>query len=261
MRSLLFNLYFYAITALMAATSYAMSLGAGPKTMRGCLHVWTRLALFGVRVILGGRVVISGRENLPADGPALIISKHQSELDAIVLLNQFPEIGAIAMQELGNYPFVGRIIRKIEYILVPVSGPPAGRTKAVIDGAARIHAQGRPILIYPEGTLMSLGASERYRSGAWRIYDSLGVAAQPVAMSVGVIWPRREWRKSSGATGGAQFLAPIPPGLPMDEFMARLENEIETATMAMIEAHASPEIVAQARDRKRRGVANEGETD
>jgi 1-acyl-sn-glycerol-3-phosphate acyltransferase len=258
LRSLLFNLWFYPGTLVFAIGAFFVSFASGPPTMRSALRLWTAFVLLGVRLILRGRIVVLGREALPASGrPALIVAKHQSELDAILFLNMFPDAGAIAMQELANFPFTGRILRQLGYILVPVSGPAAGRTRAVVEGAGRVHGQGRPILIYPEGTLMSLGAKERYHTGVFRIYAALGVPAQPVANSLGVIWPRREWRKTAHATGGIRFLPEIPPGLGEAEFMERLETEIETATMALIEAHAAPGVAAVARDRKARGVANE----
>ncbi|QDL92273.1 1-acyl-sn-glycerol-3-phosphate acyltransferase [Paroceanicella profunda] len=247
MRSVLFNLWLYGFTFAMAGLAWALSFVVGPRRLRGLLGLWARIMLGAVRLILGARVELRGRDALPPGGPALIVAKHQSELDAIALLALFPQAGAIAMQELEGYPFVGRVIRRLGYILVPVSGPPAGRSAAVIDGAARVHAEGRPVLIYPEGTLMSLGARERYRTGVWRIYDALGVEATPVALSVGVIWPRREWEKHPGTTGAVEFLPPIPPGLALEPFMARLEETIETATMALIEEHAGPERAARAR--------------
>ncbi|WP_118135661.1 1-acyl-sn-glycerol-3-phosphate acyltransferase [Oceanicella sp. SM1341] len=247
MRSTLFNLWLYGFTFLTAGFAWGLSFVAGPRTLRGLLGLWAKTMLGATRLILGAKIEVRGLEALPPGGPALIVAKHQSELDAILLLALFPQAGAIAMQELEGYPFVGRIIRRLEYILVPVSGPPAGRSAAVVEGAARVHAEGRPVLIYPEGTLMSLGARERYRTGVWRIYEALGVEATPVAFSVGVIWPRREWVKHPGTTGAAEFLAPIPPGLALEPFMARLEETIETATMALIEEHASPARAAEAR--------------
>jgi 1-acyl-sn-glycerol-3-phosphate acyltransferase len=256
-RSLLFNLWFYPGTLAFALCGFLLSF-AGAPVLRSALQLWTRFVLLGVRTVLGAKIEVRGRENLPPDGrPALIVPKHQSELDSILFLNLFPDLGAIAMQELERYPFVGRIVRTLGYILVPVSGPSAGRTAAVVDGARRVHGEGRPILIYPEGTLMSLGARERYRTGAFRIYEALGVPAHPVAMSLGVVWPRREWRKTPGRTGAIEFLPPIPPGLPEAEFMARVEAAIEQGTMALIAEHATPEVAARARDRHARGAANE----
>jgi 1-acyl-sn-glycerol-3-phosphate acyltransferase len=252
------NVWFYAGTLCFALLGFVLAFVAGPRTFRALLHAWTGFVLFGVRHILGAHVEVLGRENLPRAGrPALLVPKHQSELDAVVLLNLFPDAGAVAMAELARYPFVGRILDRLGYILVPLSVPAAGRTQAVIDGARRVHAEGRPILIYPEGTLMQLGARERYRAGAFRIYEALGVPAQPVSQSLGVIWPQRRWHKTPHATGAIRFLPEIPPGLGEAEFLARLEEVIEADTMALIEAHAAPEVAARARDRHDRRAGNE----
>ena len=78
-------------------------------------------------------------------------------------------------------------------------------------------------------------------------------------MSLGVIWPQREWRKYRGVTGVMEMMEPIPPGLSFDEFMATLEERIETRTMELIEEGASGQVLEDARDRYARGASNEVE--
>ena len=212
-------------------------------------------------MILDGRVEIRGLENLPS-GPKLFVCKHQSELDIILLASAVPEFGAVAMQELERYPFFGPILRRLELVLVPVDGARsdgtrAGRTEEVIAGARRVIAAGRPMVIFPEATLMSLGARERYRKGAGRIYAALEIEAVPVASSLGVIWPRREWRKHPHRMAAIEILPPIAPGLDVDTFTSEIEQRVEQATMALIREHASGDVLAEAEDRFARGVANE----
>ena len=105
----------------------------------------------------------------------------------------------------------------------------------------------------------SHGAWERYRQGVGRIYAALDIEVVPVASSLGVIWPRRGWRKTARATGVMEFMAPIAPGLAFDEFMAELERRIETRTMELIEECASGPVLEAARDRYARGINNRGE--
>src|SRR5690606_38640972 len=109
----------------------------------------------------------------------------------------------------------------------------------------------------PEGELMKLGARERYRRGAGHLYGAMGVEAVPVAASLGVVWPRREWRKQANATGAIEFMEPIPPGMEFDAFMAEVERRIEARTMELIEEHATGVRLAEARDRFARGANNE----
>ena len=55
----------------------------------------------------------------------------------------------------------------------------------------------------------------------------------PVALNSGLFWPRRKFLRYPG-TIVLEVLDPIPPGLPREEFAARLEREIETATARLI---------------------------
>lgn len=257
MRVLVFNLVFFAGTFFAAFVAWALAKLGTQAQVRAWIGWWVRRTFGLVRLILGGRVEVRGKENLPAEGGFVVAPKHQSELDVFVIFDTFPSMTAIVMKQLENYPFFGAFIRKLDLITVSVEGGPQGRTEQVVSGARAALAQGRPVVIYPEGTLMSLGAKERYKSGVWRIYAETGATVVPAAQSLGAIWPRREWRKRTGRTGAVQFLPPMPPGLDQDAFMAELESRIETATMALIREHAGPQDLAAAEDRHARGAANE----
>ena len=236
MRHVAFNLSFYVFTLVMAGISVPVSLVAGDGTVRGLFSVWARGTVWLVRHVLGARVEIRGREHIAAR-PALLVSKHQSELDVALTGALFPDYGAIAMRELDDYPLVGGIVRKLGHIKVTVEGERRNQLPEVIEGARRVHAEGRPILIYPEGTLMHPGRKSRYRGGVWHIYNELNIPATPVALSLGLAWPRREWKKYPTPVA-IEFLEPIPPGLPKQEFMALLESRIETATNALVREQA-----------------------
>lgn len=256
MRSIFFNTVFVSGTALLAFTAYIASFILPAKALPKWLWAWGAIGQWGVRNILNGKVEIRGREHLPNDQPIVIAAKHQSELDILVMVKEFPNLTTVAMKTLEKTPFFGRIIRTLGIIMVDLSVPD-NRTKQVVDGARSAFKEGRPIVIYPEGTLMALGAKERYRAGIWHIYNDLGVKVTPVAMSVGVIWPRRDKIKYKNKTGAFEFLPPIEPGLDQETFMARLEETIETNTMRLIEEHAEGDILAAAQDRFARSVGNE----
>lgn len=238
MRSAVFNICFYLMTLIMAAVSVPVSLVAGNGPVRAMFMGWSRGTVWLVRNVLGATVEIRGLEHV-AEPPALLVSKHQSELDIALMWTLFP-YGAIAMKELDNYPLVGGIVSKLGHIKVTVEGERRNQLPEVMEGARRVHAEGRPILIYPEGTLMLPGRKSRYRVGVWHIYNDLKIPATPVALSLGLAWPRRDWTKHKSACG-LEFLEPIPPGLPKAEFMALLEDRIETATNALVREHVAPE--------------------
>ena len=257
MRSLLFNLFFYGFTFVTAVVCYIVARTSTRERLWRVLGFWGRTVVGAIRLILDARIELRGLDNLPPGGPKLLVCKHQSELDVILLASVVPYAGVVAMREMDRYPFFGPILRKLDLVRVAVDGGRQGRTDAVIEGALRVNAEGRPMIIFPEATLMSLGAKERYRKGAGHIYQALGVDVVLVASSLGVIWPRREWNKHAHQSAAVEVLPPIPPGLDIDAFMAEAEDRIETATMRLIREHAKGEVLAAAEDRHARGVANE----
>jgi 1-acyl-sn-glycerol-3-phosphate acyltransferase len=256
-RSTIFNLVFYAFTFLVALTCWMLAHVSTRAAMWRVLNVWGRGTVWLVSHVLGSRIEVRGWEHVDPSRPQVFVSKHQSELDIVMLGALMRDISAVAMQELERTPFFGTILRKLDVVLIAIEEGPQGRTRQAVEGARRMKAQGRSMIIYPEGELMKLGAKERYRRGAGHVYEAMGVEAVPVALSLGVIWPRRHWRKYSGVTGAIEFMQPIPPGMPPDEFLAEVERRIETRTMQLIEEHASGERLEEARDRYRRGANNE----
>ncbi len=206
MRTLLFNPFFYGFTLVMALVCYTVA------RISACERLWRAAGFRGrtlvgaVRLILDVRIELRGLDNLPPGGPKLVVCKHQSEFDAILPASVIPNFGAAAMQELERYPLFGPILRKLGHVLAAAGGERQGRANAVIEGALRLNAQGRPMIVFPEATLMSLGAKERYRKGAGRICRAMGVGAAQVASSLGVIWPR-------GANGRS-----MPTGAPPSRF-------------------------------------------
>jgi 1-acyl-sn-glycerol-3-phosphate acyltransferase len=258
MRVFIFNMFFYSFTFVIVLTSYLVARVSTPARLWQVIGFWGRTLVSALRLIMDAKIELRGLENLPADGAQLVICKHQSELDVILLASAVPQFSAVAMQELERYPLFGPILRKLDIVLVSVDGARQGRTNDVIDGALRMKAEGRPMIIFPEAELMSLGAKARYRKGAGHMYQAMGVEAVLVASSLGVIWPRREWRKHAHQTAAIEVLPAIPPGLDLDTFMAEVESRIETATMRLIRENAKGKILAAAEDRFARGVGNEG---
>lgn len=256
LRITIFNIVFYAVTFFRAMWIALACRFVSPDRTRAMIASWCRWTQWWVGACLGARIEVRGEENLPPP-PYVLAPKHQSELDVAVIFGRHSDCGAVVMKELADLPFLGALIRKLDLIAVSVEGGPQGLTEMIREGAQRVAAQGRPILIYPEGELMALGAKARYRTGVFNIYDAAQIPVVPVAQSLGAIWPKREWGKKPGRTGAIRYLPPIPPGLGKDEFMARIEAEVEEATMALIREHAGPAELEAAEDRFARGAGND----
>jgi 1-acyl-sn-glycerol-3-phosphate acyltransferase len=231
-RSLAFNVYFYALTVLAALLGIVLVPIPTPVLLRGLLHRYARAVVWGMRWIGGMKVELRGLEYLPKHGPALLAGKHQAEVDGILLAAEIPGIAFVAMQELFRLPVIGAVLYRLQMIRVDTCGGGKERENLALF-AKRAYDSGRHIAIYPEGNLMQPGERERYRSGIYFLSRDLGLPVTPVANSVGLLWNRRDWRKKAGRAA-IEFLPPIEAGLDKRPFMNRLEDAIESRSDRLI---------------------------
>ena len=73
---------------------------------------------------------------------------------------------------------------------------------------ARERAQGREIVIFPEGTRRPPGAPPDYKPGYLALYEGLGLPCVPLALNSGLFWPRRSFMRYPG-TIVIEILDPI----------------------------------------------------
>lgn len=205
-----------------------------PKSRtRWALNGWAAADLVLLRVIVGQRIRVLGRENIPA-GPALVASKHQSAWETMALLPLLPNGRVILKKELLSIPLYGAFARHYGMISVDRSAGAAALKQLAID-AERVIADGGQIVIFPEGTRRALGAPPDYKPGAIFLYDRLGVPIVPVAVNSGLLWPRHRFVRYPG-TVTVSFLPPIPPGLDRKVAQRRLIDAIETETARIVAA-------------------------
>jgi 1-acyl-sn-glycerol-3-phosphate acyltransferase len=187
---------------------------------------------------------VRGREKLP-DGPCLVAAKHQSAWETFALIPLFRDPALLMKRELFWIPFHGWFSRKFEMIPVDRDKGPTALRRMLREAKRRI-ADGREIIIFPEGTRRAPGAPPDYKTGILLLYEALGVPCVPLALNSGLFWPRRSLKRRPG-TILVEFLEPIPPGLPKDEFSKRLIDAIETASARLLaEAKAEERGVGEA---------------
>ncbi|WP_333818054.1 lysophospholipid acyltransferase family protein, partial [Tabrizicola sp.] len=157
---------------------------------------------------------------------ALIAAKHQSFLDIILIFNAVPAGKFIMKRELMFAPFLGQYALRIGCVPVDRGKRGAAIARMKADVAAGAAEPGQ-LIIYPQGTRVAPGATKSYKVGTGLLYEQLAQPCYPVAANVGVFWPKRGILRKPGLAV-VEFLAPIAPGLPVAEFMTRLESEVET---------------------------------
>jgi 1-acyl-sn-glycerol-3-phosphate acyltransferase len=187
--------------------------------------------IWALRVFAGVRIELKGQENLP-QGAFIIAAKHHSWGDGFVMFANVENLSFVTGDHLEKFPLVGAILKKFGAIVVDSCGGPEAR-KALSTSAAQVAAEGRRILIYPEGHLAAPGERFRYRTGVYYMSQDFHLPVVPVATNLGCFWKQTDKKKTAGQAT-VEFLPPIPPGLSKAEFMARMEDVIETRTNQLI---------------------------
>jgi 1-acyl-sn-glycerol-3-phosphate acyltransferase len=231
LRSLAFNAAFVLNNALWFIVCLPTLLMPPRAFMLHVARPWARSNLWLHRVICQVSVEIRGRAHKPAGG-FLVASKHQSAWETLALFVEFDAPSYILKRELMAIPFFGWYLKRTGQ--VPIDRGDRTQAMQAMNQAARTAiAAGRQLIIFPEGTRRPVDAPPNYKQGVAHIYATSGATCLPVAINAGVLWPRRSFLKHPG-TIVMEFLPPIAPGVPREEFLPLLQDVIETATNRLV---------------------------
>lgn len=224
--SAVFVIWMYGLMVVMGLLC-APSL-VGPRSWAlACFRAWLGLVFFGLKLFCGVTYEVRGREHLPRGG-ALIASKHQSMFETLALWTILDDPAIILKKELKALPVFGWYAMKLRNIAVDRSAG-SKALRDMLKQARERAAEGRQIVIFPQGTRVKPGESESYKPGVAGLYAAMKVPCVPVALNSGLHWPRSGLAFRPG-TIVIEFLPAIPPGLPKEAFMSSLQARIEDAS-------------------------------
>ncbi len=249
LRSIAFNLYFYVNITLWLIVASPLLLLPGAVLWR-VVASWSRLNLVMLKWLAGIDVELRGLEHLP-DTPVIVASKHQSAWETVSLLHLFRRPAFVLKRELMWVPLFGWYAAHTG--MIPVNrGKGLPVLRAMVAAARQVAADGRQIVIYPEGTRRAPGAQPAYKQGVAYLYRELGLPVVPIALNSGLYWPRRGFLRHPG-TIVVEFLPAIEPGLEPQQFFQQLQDKIETATDRLLaeaaRSVAPPPLSSEIRDR------------
>lgn len=225
-RSTAFNIALILVTLVLGILG--LPLVFGPRRwVCGLRDFWIRLLLKLLKLTVGLSHRVEGAENLPK-GPFMVAAKHQSAWETLALHTIFADPSIVLKRELLKLPVLGFYISKVG--MVPIDrGAGGSALKYMITEARRASGDGRPILIFPQGTRVAPGADAPYHSGVFALYRALDCPVVPVALNSGSFWSRQAFFKRPG-TITVRILPTMPRGMDRKTFMKDLETTIETAT-------------------------------
>ena len=222
-RSFIFTLGFYIGTAVILLVGSPLLFGPRSWAMAG-LAFHGHFVLYWMRLIIGTKIEVRGRENLPPN-PVLLASKHQSAWETFAYPAILKDPALVLKEELLSIPIYGQFCKKFE--MIPINRERASiALKEMIREALIRKYQKREIIIFPEGTRKNPGDPPDYKPGVIKLYEGLDLPCVPVALNSGVFWPRGDKRRFNG-TIIIEFLPPIPPGVERKQFRHQLEHSIE----------------------------------
>ncbi len=220
LRSILFYPMFYAFSAVLVIAS-VLAIPFGRERLKWVVATWGVWHRWCVNNLLGITIVQEGE--IP-DEPVLIAVKHESFFEAIDMprLFRFPTV--FAKKELFAIPGWG-FSAKV-YGLIPVARDGGARALREMLRTARDRiAEGRPLIIFPEGTRVAHGEQPPLQSGFAGIYKLLGLPVVPIAVDSGPLYHR--YAKRSG-TITYRIGETIPAGLPRAEIEQRVHAAINS---------------------------------
>jgi 1-acyl-sn-glycerol-3-phosphate acyltransferase len=224
-RSVLFDASFYVASfVIMIVFLPLMILPQGAIFWTG--RVWVKVAMGLLKAIVGLTYRVEGAENIP-EGPCIVACKHQSAWETLIFHILLNRPAYALKRELTWIPILNLYFKRMQMVIID-RGAGASALKSLLQGARHAIAQGRPLVIFPEGTRGIPGKPGEYQAGVGVLYRDLGVPVIPVALNSGLFWGRRSPLKHPGQIT-IKFLPPIEPGLSRVEFMAKLTDCIESA--------------------------------
>jgi len=197
-RSLIYDFLMYLLMLVMGILCAPLALWSREGAYWS-MRKYATYSIWLLEKICGLKVEVRG--SVP-DGTFIVCSKHMAFLDILVLARELPRFKFIMKAELKWAPILGLYAMRIGTIPVKRGKKGKAMSGMVSDVQKQSEEEGQTI-IYP---------------------------------NIGVFWARRSSLRKPGVAV-LEFMDPIPPGMPIKEFLPLLERTIETrSNELMVEA-------------------------
>ena len=182
-------------------------------------------AKYCLKIFLSVKTNIVGKENIINNEKFFIACSHQSMFETFFLQTLFNSPIFILKKELLKIPIFGLYLKKIGSISIERNKTTKENLGFFDKIIKTVNNSDRPLLIFPQGTRVLPTEKPKFKKGTSRIYETLKIKCQPVAINSGFVWPKNQ-PLSNNKTINISVLKPINPGLNKEEFLNLLEKNI-----------------------------------
>ncbi|NNC99594.1 MAG: 1-acyl-sn-glycerol-3-phosphate acyltransferase [Gammaproteobacteria bacterium] len=162
-----------------------------PKTRSKLIAGWAMFVIWWLKVCCRVTHELQGEENIP-DTPAVFASNHQSTWETISMQTFLPALAWVLKKELFKIPVFGWGLWATRPIAIDRQEHASALDQVIRKGQKKL-AEGRYVLIFPEGTRTSYGVSARYKKGAVMLARAAKVPLVPIAHDAGKYWSKNSW--------------------------------------------------------------------
>jgi 1-acyl-sn-glycerol-3-phosphate acyltransferase len=129
------------------------------------------------------RLEKQGIQNIPTEGPAVLVCNHVSFVDALVIMAASPRpIRFVMDYRIFKVPVMSFIFRSTKAIPIASARDNEALLKQAYDKIAAALAEGDLVAIFPEGRITDNGEIYPFKNGIKRIIDRSPVPVIPMAL-------------------------------------------------------------------------------
>lgn len=130
------------------------------------------------------RFKISGDENIPLAGPAILVCNHVSFVDAVLLMAASPRpIRFVMDHRVFKVQLLGWLFRLAKAIPIAPRAEDPVAYDAAFDAAAQVLREGDLLAIFPEGGITRDGTLQAFKGGVMKILERQPVPVIPMALT------------------------------------------------------------------------------
>lgn len=227
-------IFFVSIAAAIGIAGY-FQWTKKPKQVRWLLRLWSSCFIGGAKHILGVTYRLEGLENMPK-GAVIFMGNHQTAWESIAMTVLVPDVNMVTKRAAMRIPVFGWGLKHAPMISIDPDAPGQNIRRLLKGGKASI-ADGRSIVIFPEGARVPIGETRAYARGFETLYKHCNVKVVPFVTDAGLWWPSGFALKRP-ATITLRFLPAIEPGLDPALFAQRIENTIRSQAEKLMDETA-----------------------
>ncbi len=130
------------------------------------------------------RFQVTGDENIPVKGAAVLVCNHVSFIDAVLLMAASPRPICFVMDHrIFKVPVLGWLFKLAKAIPIASRKEDPAAYDAAFEAAARVLREGDLLAIFPEGGITRDGTLQEFKGGIMKILERQPVPVIPMALT------------------------------------------------------------------------------